>query len=156
MQHVGTIKNTEVISLQVTPSFDIFVACSDGSIRYYDEKGEVTSLNHDTHCRGVHGDIIRVHYCHKSKLLVLAFENGKVHIRKCTLGLKSHLAWRESCASLYDGTRELLDMECLLLLSSSELECPVFEVWFGLNSAQVEVWRIPISPNQVQGTSVAV
>lgn len=137
-----------VISIQVTPSFDIFLACSDGTIKYYDEKGEVMSLSHDTHCPGMHGDILKVHYCHKSKLLVLAFDNGKVHIRKCTLGLKNHLSWRESCSSLYDGTRDILDMECLLQ-ASCELECPVFELWFGLNSAQVEIWRMPTSPNQV-------
>lgn len=115
---------------------------------YYDEKREVTSLNHDTHCRGDHGDIVKVHYCHNSKLLVLAFGNGKVHIRKCVLGLKSHLSWRESCSSLYDGTREILDMECLLL-SSTELECPVFEVWLGLNSPQLEVWKMPTASNQM-------
>lgn len=128
---------------------EVFIACSDGTICYFDDKHEVTSLNHANNCPGKHGDIVKVYYCHISKLLVLAFENGKVHIRKCTLGLKSHLAWRESCSSLAeDAACEILDMECLLL-SSSEYECPIFEVWLGTNSARVEIWKMPSSPDQM-------
>lgn len=124
------------------------MACADGTISYYDAQKQLTSLERDAQCREHHGGIVKVEYCDKSKLLVVAFENGKVHIRKCVHGLKSHFAWRESCLSLSDPDKEIFDLECLLL-SSTELECPVFELWFGVDASQIEVWRMPDSPTQV-------
>lgn len=136
-----------MVSLQVTRNSEIILACSDGTVNYYDAKRQMTSLNQDTRCRDPHGSITKVHYCCESKLLVIAFENGKVHIRKCTLGVPSRLAWRESCLSLSDETKEIFDMECTL--TSSELECPVFEVWLGMDSDNIEVWRMPVSHKEV-------
>lgn len=137
-----------MVSLQVGPNSDVILGCLDGTIWHYDSKRQVTPLNQNVQCEGKHGGIVKVHYCHESGLLVLAYENGSVHISKCTLGLQSHLAWRESCSSLSDATQEIYDVECVLL-SNSELECPVLEVWFGVNSDRIEVWRMPVSPNQV-------
>lgn len=160
-QLVGIIRDTDVVSIQTTPSLDIFVACYDGTIRHYDSTKQEMSLSRNPECRGVHGDIRKVHYCSKSNLLVFAFENGKVHIRKCSLGsLTSHFTWRESCLSLSDHTRgggeegegewedprEVEDVECVLL-SDNSLE--VFEIWLGMNSDVVEVWRMPLSPDKV-------
>ncbi len=35
------------------------------------------------------------------------------------------------------------------MLPSSELDCPVFEVWLGMDSDCIEVWRMPVSPKEV-------
>lgn len=149
LQHVGNIKNAEVVSLQVIPNSEVIVACSDGTLWYFDAKHQVVSLNRDAKCSVEHGGIVKVHYCIKSHLLIVAFEIGRVHIRNCTNGLKSHFAWRESCLSLSDAAMEVFDLECLLIPSSELESCPVFEVWLGVDSDRVEVWRMPLSPSQV-------
>ena len=137
-----------MVSLQITSSLDIFVACSDGTISYYDAQRKLTSLNRDAQCGEDHGGIVKVQYSEQSQLLVVAFETGIVHMRKCVLGVPSHFTWRESCLSLYSQAREIFDMECLLL-RGTETDCPIFEVWLGMDSEQIEVWRIPISPTLV-------
>lgn len=58
------------------------------------------------------------------------------------------MAWRECCLSLADEMREIFDMQCSLL-ASGELECSVFEVWLGIDSGHIEVWRMPVSPTEV-------
>ena len=79
--------------------------------------------------------------------MVVAFDSGKVHIRKCTQGLSSSSTWRESCSSLSNEESEVLDVECLLL--NKESDCPVFELWFGIDSNQVEIWSMPMSTDQM-------
>ena len=127
------------------------MACYDGTIRQYDSNKQEMSLSRNPECHGEHGDIRKVHYCSKSNLLVFAYENGKVHIRKCSIGnFSGNFTWRESCLSLSNDTgggeellREVEDVECLLLSDDS---LDVFEIWLGINSDVVEVWSMPLSP----------
>ncbi len=140
-----------MVSLQITPEHEIFVGCRDGTIFFYNSDGRKTSLPLDFKCHQNHGGIVKVYYCCTSKLIIVAFDRGRVHIRKCTQGLTSHSTWRESCSPLLDEQYEILDVECMLI--SNNLSCPVFEVWFGLDSEVMEIWRIPIQPDQIWDTT---
>ena len=143
--------------MHITSESEVFVGCMDGSIYHFDTKGNKTRLDKDCNMRS-HCQLVKVHYSCDAKLLVVAFANGKIHIRKCTQNVtSSFLSWRESCLALQDVERTIRGMECLYLpksdddmISDTALNSSArFEVWLGLDSANIQVWSFPLSPEHV-------
>lgn len=144
-------------SVHITLESEIFVGCVDGSIFLFDRNGTKSRLDRDCHYSNDHGDLIKVHYSCEAKVMVVAFGNGKVHLRKCTQSVTSSLSWRESCVALQDVERSIHDMACLYLPGSGEDVGPdtshnsgaTFEVWLGLDSDKIQVWSFSLSPKHV-------
>lgn len=144
-------------SVHITSESDIFVGFLDGTVCLFDARGNKTRLDRDCSYSRDHGDLVKVHYSWEAKLMVVAFRDGKIHLRKCTQSVTSSLTWRESCVSLQDVERTVCDMECLYLPGSDEQadsdsltnSGASFEIWLGLDSDEIQVWKFSLSPEQV-------
>ena len=100
-----------------------------------------------------HGRIIKMHYDDQSKLLIIGFDQGRIHVKKCTQGLRNSLfggtQWRECCCTLSCGGG-LFALECFSPLGSGSSEpvspthSPQLELWCGTSSAQIEVWTLRV------------
>ena len=131
----------------MTPASDIIVGCADGTILFYNAKREKISLTLESPCCMIdHGDIIRVHYNSESQLMVVAFEISQVHIKRCVEEPSSCSKWIETCLSLLENQYAITDMKCTLL--DKESDCPMFEIWFSMESDEIETWSVPISSTQ--------
>ena len=141
---------------------EILIGCGDGKLIHYDK--ERTKSISDLSCvcsAGVeHGRIIKIHYDHPSKLLIVGFDQGRIHIKKCTQGLRNSLfggtQWRECCCAL-STNQNLLALECFSLLQSgsepvSPSSPPHLEVWCGTNSHEIEVWSLDVVHNATWNT----
>lgn len=142
---------------------EILIGCSNGKLIHYDK--ERTKSISDPSCvcsAGVeHGRIIKIHFDHHSKLLIIGFDHGRIHIKKCTQGLRNSLfggsQWRECCCTLSSNSPSLSALECFSLprLSSepvSPSNPPHLEVWCGTNSDEIEVWSLSVDHNTTWNT----
>lgn len=133
---------------------EVLVGCEDGKLFHYDK--ERTRSVSDPSCvcsSGVeHGRIIKMYYDDHSKLLIIGFDQGRVHIKKCTQGLRNSLFggthWRECCCTL-TGNGGLFALECFTLLGSggepvSPTNPPQLELWCGTDSPEIEVWSLAV------------
>lgn len=156
-QHIGQIKAGSVTVVHATVTGEILVGCDNGKLIHYDK--ERTKSISDPSClcsEGMeHGRIINIHYDHQSKLLIIGFDHGRVHIKNCTQGLRNSLFGgaqeRECCCSL-SSKQSLLAIECLSLQGSGdELASPSsplsLEVWCGTKSHVIEVWSLEVVQN---------
>ena len=160
------MRNTSIVSMQLTSKSDIFVGCADGSVFLYDVKGNRTPMNSDCSQSAEHGELVKAYYFSEALLMVVVYKSGAVHLRKCTQSITSSLTWRTSCISLRDAERSVCDVDCLFFPGGHELETrdnsPQYqqqqqedsglrrlEVWFGVDSDAVEVWSLSLSPDQV-------
>lgn len=143
---------------------EILIGCSDGKLIHYDKERTKSISDPSCVCSvGVeHGRIIKIHFNHHSKLLIIGFDHGRIHIKKCTQGLRNSLfgasQWRECCCTLSSSIPSLSALECFSLprLSSSEhvIPCnpPHLEVWCGTNSDEIEVWTLSVDHNTTWNT----
>ncbi len=158
LQPFDNIRNNTVVSAHLTSNSDIVVGFIDGSVTLYDVKGNRTSMNTECSRATEHGELVRAFYFCETALMLAAYKNGAVHIRKCTQNVTSSHAWRTSCISLSDERSSLRDIECLLLDEQRLLENSLslrqpdesvisqrsLEVWLGVDSDVIEVWSLSL------------
>lgn len=140
-------------AVHATVTGEVLIGCDDGKLIHYDVERTKSISDPSCDCRaGVeHGRIIKIHYDHMSKLLIIGFDHGRIHIKKCTQGLRNSLfQWRECCCSLHSNYQNLFALECLSVQGSGEEPVspsspPNLEVWCGTSSHEIEVWSLEVA-----------
>ena len=161
-QHIGQIKEGSVIAVHATVTGEVLVGCDDGKLIHYDQERTKSISDPSCDCRvGVeHGSIIKIHYDDMSKLLIIGFDHGRMHIKKCMQGLRNSLFGgtqrRECCCSL-NSNQNLFALECLSVPVSggepvSPLSPPNLEVWCGTSSHEIEVWSLEVAQSATWST----
>jgi acetyl/propionyl-CoA carboxylase alpha subunit len=136
---------------------EVLIGYEDGKLIHYDQERTKSISDPSCDCRaGVeHGSIIKIHYDHMTNLLIIGFDRGRIHIKKCTQGLRNSLfdgtQRRECCYSLRSN-QNLFALECFLVQTSSSepispsSSCPSnLEVWCGTSSYEIEVWSLEVA-----------
>lgn len=133
-QELCTIPNEKVSALHLTADKIIF-GCHSGNVYGLMAPGTRTPFplfrNH-----APHGKVVGVAYERDSNILVVGYEEGTVHIKKCTMNLAANNCWRMYCECVSANSGRLHSVLTL---------CPeegVMEVWLGCDGARVEVWRV--------------
>ena len=164
IQHIGQIRDGGVTAVHAIVTGEVLIGCDDGKLIHYD-KGRTKSIS-DPSCNcqaGIeHGSIIKIHYDHMTNLLIIGFDRGRIHIKKCTQGLRNSLfdgtQRRERCYSL-SSNQNLFALECLSVKASSSEpvssspSCPSnLEVWCGSSSCEIEVWSLEVAQSATWST----
>ena len=150
-------------ALHATAMGEILIGCSDGKLIHYDKQRTKSISDPSCVCSaGVeHGRIIKIHFDHNSKLLIVGFDQGRIHIKKCTQGLRNSLfggsQWRECCCALSSYIPSLSALECFSMLGSdsepvSPTNPPHLELWCGTDSHEIEVWSLSIAHSTTWNT----
>lgn len=152
MQHIGQIKEGSVTAVHATVSGEVLVGCDDGKLIHYDQERTKSISAPSCDCRAglEHGSIIKIHYDQMTNLLIIGFDRGRIHIKKCIQGLRNSLfdgtQRRVCCYSLHNG-QNLFALECLSVqVSGGEPVGPSnLEVWCGTSSCEIEVWSLEVA-----------
>ena len=149
-------------AVHMTSTEEVLIGCDDGKLIHYDSERTRSISNLSCDCRASveHGGIIKIHYDPLSKLLIIGFDHGRVHIKKCTQGLRNSLfggtQWRECCCSLQSHPN-LFALECLMVQGSGDEPAspsspPNLELWCGTKSHEVEVWSLEVAQSATWST----
>lgn len=141
-------------AIHATVEGEILIGCGDGKLIHYDKERTKSITDPSCVCSSgmEHGRIIKVQYDPPSKLLIIGFDQGQVHIKKCTQGLRNSLfggtQWRECCCTL-SSNQSLLALECFSSSKSgsepvSPSNPPHLELWCGTTSHEIEVWNFSV------------
>ena len=118
MQSVGEVRNNSVTAVFMTPEEEILVGCSDGKLVLYDASGIKSVSDPSCLCTDgyEHREIVEIYYHTPSKLLVVGYQSGQVHINHCTQGLRNSLfnvtQWRQCCYTL-TSIHQLNALKCI-------------------------------------------
>ena len=149
-------------AVHATVTGEVLIGCDDGKLIHYDKERTKSISDPSCVCMGgvEHGGIVKIHYDHLSKLLIIGFDHGRIHMKKCIQGLRNSLfggtQWRECCCTLHNS-QSLFALECLSIWGSggepvSPSSPPNLEVWCGTNSHEIEVWSLKVAHSATWST----
>ena len=151
-------------AVHATVTGEVLVGCDDGKLIHYDQERTKSISDPSCDCRASveHGRIVNIHYDNVTNLLIVGFDRGRIHIKKCTRGLRNSLfdgSQRRECCYTLHSHQNLFALECLLVqVSSSEPASPStstpsnLEVWCGTSSCKIEVWSLEMAQSAIWST----